>query len=98
MLLSVSARGDDLKWAWVCSGPHQGSRRAMDHNNGQNVSMPRASLPIASSPTWPPAAGYDNIKRYWVVKNSWGPEFGIQGFMKVAYDAIETRIMEPSDT
>lgn len=49
-------------------------------------------------PPPPPPPGYNNEDGYWVVKNSWGPESGLGGFMKIAYDAEKTGIASPTDT
>jgi Cysteine protease len=30
--------------------------------------------------------GFDDVKRAWIIRNSWGPEWGINGFGYVSYD------------
>lgn len=32
--------------------------------------------------------GYNDIKRYWICKNSWGPAWGDHGFFKIAYGQV----------
>jgi hypothetical protein len=29
--------------------------------------------------------GFDNIQRYWIVKNSWGPDFANGGYFRIAF-------------
>lgn len=29
--------------------------------------------------------GYDDSQTYWICKNSWGPEWGEQGFFRIQY-------------
>lgn len=44
------------------------------------------------------STGYNSEEEYWLVKNSWGPSFGVGGYIKVAYSAERTGIGSPDDT
>jgi hypothetical protein len=80
-------------------------RGAMPHARLLPRALPRLSMVQCCSmhnPTYarpaPWAPGYDDYGQYWIVKQSWGPSFGLGGLVKVAYDATATSIANDDET
>jgi hypothetical protein len=52
---------------------------------GSGIYMP--TTPIRGIPHALLVVGFNDDERYWIVKNSWGPGWGVGGFGLVSYDA-----------
>lgn len=47
-------------------------------------------MSVSDCPAYPPShgvllVGYDKAEKYWIVKNSWGKDFGEDGFIRLEY-------------
>jgi hypothetical protein len=40
--------------------------------------------------------GYDNDAQFWIVKNSWGPDWGDKGFFRISYESPS--VCDPAET
>jgi len=94
----VSNDSDSMKWALQTYGPLGVAMYAPDdflaYKSGIYEPVWSSSewdetFPFGQANHWVTLVGYDDTEGYWIVKNSWGSDWGEEGYGKVTYGVLE---------
>lgn len=77
---TISGNRDEIKYALINYGP---LRVTMDMTDWNPITY--SCVPILGENHVAVIVGYDDAEGVWIVRNSWGPSWGTNGYFKVKY-------------
>ena len=94
----VQNDADSMKWALQTHGPLGVAIRVPDdflyyqggiYEPAWSSTEWDEAFPYGQANHWVTLVGYDDEQGYWIVKNSWSPGWGEEGYGKIAYGVLE---------